>query len=256
MPSGLPRTVTIRWRLEPLDLGRPALVDQLGQARQLDQPDRRRRQGQLVQAGGRRPVGGLGAEPDVVLLVAVAELRHRHAADQDPERVGDDADRDAQVARRLAVDDHLDLGLAERERRVEVHQPRLLLELRRRAGRRSRTSLAQVGTGQVDLERLRPATALERRDVVDAGAEVGVILEQLARLLLDGELGVVAVLQVLHPDVDRPPGDVPLPLDDPAAAGLADRREQVHGPLQLLEPRLQLGQAGGWSAPGCSPRAW
>ena len=31
----------------------------------------------------RRPIARLGAEPDVVLLVAVAELRDRHAADQD-----------------------------------------------------------------------------------------------------------------------------------------------------------------------------
>ncbi len=61
-----------------------------------------------------------GPEPDVVLLVSLAKLGDGQAADQDAQRVGDRADRHAQVAGRFAVDHHLDLGLAERERRVEV----------------------------------------------------------------------------------------------------------------------------------------
>ena len=65
---------------------------------------------------------GLGSQPDVVLLAGVAEGRDRHAADQDPQRIGDRADRNAQVAGRFAIDDHLQLGLAQGERRIEVGQ--------------------------------------------------------------------------------------------------------------------------------------
>ncbi len=72
---------------------------------------------------------GPGAEPDVVLLVPVLELGDGPAADEDPEAVGDRADGDAEVAGPLAVDRHLDLGLAERERGVEVGDPARLLQL-------------------------------------------------------------------------------------------------------------------------------
>ena len=76
-------------------------------------------------------IARLGAEPDVVLLVPLAELGDGQAADQHAQRVGDRADRDAQVAGRLAVDDDLDLGLAERERRIQVDESPLASSARR-----------------------------------------------------------------------------------------------------------------------------
>ena len=75
IPSGLPTTVTIRSRpSRSISVG-PRIFDQLGQTGQFNQPDGRRwkcRSGtdlELVVA-----ISGIGAEPDVVLLVPSRNL--------------------------------------------------------------------------------------------------------------------------------------------------------------------------------------
>ena len=149
--------------------------------------------------------------------------------------------------------DHLDLGLAERERRVEVDESRPSLSSAISWSAYA-ASWFRSGPARLTWNVCGRRPSLERRDVVDADAQVGVVLEELARLLLDRELvelgageesahvagdvppaadrhGGVALLQVGDPDVDRPPRDVSLALDDPAPLGLADRREDVLGSL-------------------------
>ena len=65
------------------------------------------------------------------------------------ERVGDRADGDAQVAGRLAVDGDLDLGLAQRERRVEVDQPRLASSARSISWSAYSASLSRSGPARL-----------------------------------------------------------------------------------------------------------
>ena len=127
------------------------------------------------------------------------------------------------AASRSTID--LDLGLAERERRVQVHQPRLLLQLGDELARSTPRAVFRSGPGEVDLEGLRPPAALERRDVVDADPQVGIVLEELPGLLLDpnwskrvrsdnggrdrghptsrGPASSIALFQVGDPHVDR-----------------------------------------------------
>ena len=83
--------------------------------------------------------------------------------------------------------DHLDLGLAEREGRVEVDDSPFALELGDELVAVG-GELVKVGAGQADLEGLRAAASLERRDVVDADPQVGIVFQELAGLLLDLEL--------------------------------------------------------------------
>ena len=63
------------------------------------------------------------AQVHFVLLTAVVERRHRVAADEQPQRFGRVADRDAEVGRLRPIDVHRQLRLAEVERRVDVDQP-------------------------------------------------------------------------------------------------------------------------------------
>ena len=128
--------------------------------------------------------------------------------------------------------------------------PRLLLQLRNQLicifGK-----LVEVRPGEIHLERLRSPASLERRNVVDADAEVGIVGQHLAGRLLNGT-GVLAVVtsrevppaayqsvQLGHSHVDRGPGDVAFALDRPAPLGLADGREDVLGSLQLPDPIFQ-----------------
>ena len=104
----------------------------------------------------------------------------------------------------------------------------------------------QVGTGHVDLECLGPSTALERRHIVDAGAKVGVVgLEDVSGLLLDRELAVVSLREVGHLNIDRSARHVALALDRATAVNLADRREQVLGPLEAAKPPFDLAEEPG-----------
>ena len=78
-------------------------------------------------------------------------------------------------------------GLLERKGRVEVDDSPFSLELGDQLVAVS-GELVEVGPGQADLKGLRPATPLERRDVVDADTQVGIVFQKLAGLLLDLEL--------------------------------------------------------------------
>ena len=49
------------------------------------------------------------------------------------------------------------------------------------------------------------------------------------------------LFEVGDPDVDRAPRDVSFALDHAASFGLADRGKDVLGPLELPDPRFQLG---------------
>ncbi len=67
------------------------------------------------------PVLGARAQVDVVLLAAVVERGDLLAADEDAERLGHVRDGDAEVRSLRARDRDAELGLAEDERRVDVH---------------------------------------------------------------------------------------------------------------------------------------
>ena len=218
MPSGLPTTVTIRSRLSRSISVGPAVLDQLGEAVQLDRPTVGEGNVIWYRSWLVERLADAARSQTSYCWSPSRNLETGSPPDQHAERVGDRADRDAQVARRLAVDQDLDLGLPQRQGRVEVHQPRLLLQLGDQPVAVFR-ELVQVRAGEVDLERLRPPAALERRDVVDAHPQVGVILEELPRLLLDGELVEHRAVEIAA-DVARevpPAADRRRPLDDTLA---------------------------------------
>jgi len=210
-----------------LDFRRPASFFQAGQTRNFDQAGLGRGDRQAVQGTRRGAILKAGTKPHVILLAAIPKRGDRQSADQNPQRVRNRADGNAEVAGGLAVDDDLDLGLAQGERGIKVRDaPRLFqfaLELLSVFGQPF-----QLGTGKVDLERLGAAASLERRNIVDADAEVGECLHHLADIVLDVELCVLAVTQLLHTDVERPPRYVPLPFHHAAAGSLADGREDVY----------------------------
>ena len=144
---GCARRSTIRWRFEPLDLGRaPAFLAQRAKLPSWTRPAVGERDRQVGDRLARRSAAGLGAEPDVVLLVALLVVRDRLAADQDRQacRRSTRPGRPGRPAA-LAVDDHLQLGLAERERGVDVDQP--LRPCCRRSIRRSEYSASFSRSG-------------------------------------------------------------------------------------------------------------
>ncbi len=62
------------------------------------------------------------AQVHLVLLAAVVERRHRVAADEQAQRFGRVADRDAEVGGLRSIDVHRQLGLAEVQRGVDVDE--------------------------------------------------------------------------------------------------------------------------------------
>ena len=68
------------------------------------------------------PLAALGPQPDVVLLVEFFVFADRFAADQGIGRGGDGLDRHAQVRGPFAIELDAQLGLAQREARVDVDE--------------------------------------------------------------------------------------------------------------------------------------
>jgi hypothetical protein len=66
-----------------------------------------------------------GANPHVVLIIGLLERAHDLTADQRSQRRGDVVHAQSELARLLAVDVDLHLGLAVRERGVHVGQTRI-----------------------------------------------------------------------------------------------------------------------------------
>jgi hypothetical protein len=89
----------------------------------------RRRHHERGQSGGVLPRVLVEAQPDVVLLAALAVEAHLLAADHGAERTRHRVHAHPEVRGLLAVDAHLDLGLAQGLGGVQVHEAALGLEL-------------------------------------------------------------------------------------------------------------------------------
>ena len=111
-----------------LDLARAHALPEVRDVGELDQRAARARHRERGQAGGVRSVLSPEAQPDVVLLAGLPVEAHLLAADHRAERGRDGVHAHAEVRGFAAVDVHLDLGLPQRLRGVEVDEAALGLE--------------------------------------------------------------------------------------------------------------------------------
>ena len=123
MPSRLATSVTLRWRLKWSICAGPRSSLRRGEVGEPHQLAARRGDGDVADGARIAAVAVLGAQPDVDLVLLLAEGADRLAADQRAQRAGDVAHLDAEDRRLLARDLDAQLGLAHRQGGVDVDEP-------------------------------------------------------------------------------------------------------------------------------------
>ena len=252
MPSGLASTVTVRWRSKrSIWLGPRASVE-LGQAGQLAPgPTVRRRDASArTSVCGLPRYGLLGPQPDVVLLVAFLVTCETGSPPTSTLSVSAIVctGMPRSLARSRSIGD-LHLGLAQRQRRVDVDEARRSCCSRSIDAVGVLRQLVQVGPGRLIWKIGCRWPAAWNGDTSLHGRRAGRDSRSGSSRasLHDVELRVVALVEVLHAHVDRAAGHVALPL---AVAARCSRRSTVKrcdDAGQLRQPRFDLASTT-WSA--------